>query len=225
MNTTTCWDLIQCAASGDEIARASFSETYLPAVRAYLVARWRRRLNASELEDAVQDVFLACLEPGGVLERARAGEGQGFRAFLFGVVRNVAAGIERSRLAAKDAAGAESFRADELAADEASLSRLFDQAWARNVLQRARDLHAQEAAEAGAQQQRHAELLRLRFSLDLPIRKIAELWGEDPAGVHKAYAKARQEFLACLQLVIAFDHPHDAAAAREECANLARIFE
>ena len=58
MADVTCWTLIESAADGDRAARDAFVERYLPVVRAYLGARWRDRVAGSELEDAVQEVFV-----------------------------------------------------------------------------------------------------------------------------------------------------------------------
>src|SRR5262245_14312420 len=84
--TGTSWTLIDAAAKGNRDARASFSDRYLPLVRAYLGARWSGTPLVAELDDAVQEVFLDCFREGGVLERADPTRGSGFRAFLHGVV-------------------------------------------------------------------------------------------------------------------------------------------
>ena len=87
--------MIQDAAAGDGAARAEFARRYTPLVRAYLGARWRATPLVAEIDDAAQDVFLGCFRDGGVLTRVEAGRPGGFRAFLFGVVRNGARQVER----------------------------------------------------------------------------------------------------------------------------------
>ena len=47
-----------------------------------------------DLDDAVQEVFVECFRQGGVLEAAVDGRVPSFRAFLYGVVRNVARRFE-----------------------------------------------------------------------------------------------------------------------------------
>src|SRR5262249_31943650 len=65
-------------------------------------------------------------------------------------------------------------------------------------------IHGQQALLTGAaprQRQQagdHGELLRLRFEEPLPRRALAARWGVPAAGVHRAYARARQEFRAAL---------------------------
>ena len=54
------------------------------------------------------------------------------------------------------------------------------------------------------------QLLRLRFTDGLPIRAIAERWGEDAAKLHHEYATAREEFRAALRNVVGFHHPRTA---------------
>src|SRR4051794_3289330 len=94
---STCWTLLRDAAAGGAASRAEFAVRYAPAVRAYLAARWRGSQQLRELDDAVQEVFLECLRDGGLLDRAQAGRPGGFRAFLYGAVRNVALRAEASR--------------------------------------------------------------------------------------------------------------------------------
>ncbi len=63
-------------------------------------------------------------------------------------------------------------------------------------------------------------MLRLRFEEGLPIRAIAERWGVAAAGLHHAYALARQEFKAILLEVVAFHHPGSLAEVEQEAASL-----
>src|SRR5258708_40163891 len=70
---------------------------YAPVVRAYLAERWRSSPHLADCEDAVQDVFVECFRKGGVLERADQSRPGGFRAFLYGVVRNVARRFETAK--------------------------------------------------------------------------------------------------------------------------------
>ena len=67
---------------------------YLGVVRAYLAARWQGSPLLADLDDAGQDVFVECFRQGGVLDAATAGRVPSFRAFLYGVVRNVARRFE-----------------------------------------------------------------------------------------------------------------------------------
>src|SRR5207248_3872215 len=136
-----------------------------------------------------------------------------FRAFLYGVIRNVARRFESRPVRA---AG----RLPEIAADEASQSRLFDRAWAQAIMAEAARLQRQRAAEGGPEAARRVELLRLRFEENLPIRAIAERWGADPARLHHAYALARQEFRAALLAVLAFHQPGSPAELEQEAATL-----
>jgi RNA polymerase sigma-70 factor (ECF subfamily) len=192
----TCWTLIQAAAAGDAAARERFARVYLPVVRAYLAARWR--IGGRDVDDAAQDVFVECFKANGLLANADADRPGGFRAFLFGAVRNVAARREVGRRSAGRVS-------DHLPADETSQSRAFDRAWARSLLKEAARVQA-ESATTDATRKR-VELLRFRFQDGLPIRDIAARWGADSAWVHHEYATARDEFREALRKVIAFHHP------------------
>ena len=198
----TCWTLIDGAAAGDKAARDLFVERYLPAVRAYLHARWHDRPYATAIDDAQQEVFLQCFRDGGVLARADKDRAGGFRAFLYGVVQRIAQAFE-SRLARewrRKSPG--TFHPERVEADEASLSKVFDRSWAEAVIGEAGELHEARARERGGDSARSVELLRLRFQQGMPIRDIARLWGEPAEQVHRAYARARAEFRAALRDVL-----------------------
>src|ERR1700722_16449828 len=94
---STCWTLLRDAAAGGEASRAEFAARYAPVIRAYLAVRWRGSKRLRELDDALQEVFIECLRDGGLLDRARADQPGGFRAFLYGAVRNVALRAESKR--------------------------------------------------------------------------------------------------------------------------------
>ena len=47
-----------------------------------------------DLDDVTQEVFVECFRTGGVLEAAGSGRVPRFRAFLYGVIRNVARRVE-----------------------------------------------------------------------------------------------------------------------------------
>jgi RNA polymerase sigma-70 factor (ECF subfamily) len=139
-----------------------------------------------------------------------------FRAFLYGVARNVARRFESRRPQVVLPLG------DAEAAEE-SLSSLFDRAWARAIMveaglrQRARaEAHSPEAV-------RRVELLRLRFEEGMPIREIAERWGEDAGRLHHEYALARKEFRAALLEVVAFHRPGTPAEVEQEAQALLQV--
>jgi RNA polymerase sigma factor (sigma-70 family) len=222
---STCWTLLRDAAAGGEVPRAEFAARYAPVVRAYLAARWRGSDRLNELDDAVQDVFVECLRDGGLLERASADRPGGFRAFLYGAVRNVALRAEerRARRLARDAGDAVDVEA--IPGREGSLSRVFDRAWAKAVVREAADRQAALAARRDLAAVRRVELLRLRFHEEMPIREIARLWGTEAAPMHHEYARARQEFLSALRDVIADHHPGTADEVDRECAQLLALLE
>jgi RNA polymerase sigma-70 factor (ECF subfamily) len=205
--------MIRAAAAGSAADREELARRYLGVVRAYLGARWRGSALRDELEDAAQAVFVECFREGGVLDVAGAGRVPDFRAFLHGVVRNVARRYESrpNRASALPA---------DLVADEESQSRLFDRAWARSVMLEAAERQRQHAHERGDEAVRRVELLRLRFEDGLPIRAIAERWSVPASALHHAYALARQEFKAALMEVVAFHQPGSPAEVEREAAAL-----
>ena len=181
----TCWSLIRGAALGREGDQATFASRYMPTVRAYLTARWRNSSLSSEIEDVVQEVFIACLREGGVLEGANPEHPSGFRALLFSVTRNIALRAEgnRGRRARQDPGSP--VELDRTPNDDPSLSRIFDREYARAIMVEARLEMGRRAAAEGPWAVRRVELLRLRFVEDQPIRAIAKLWQEDPKPVDR----------------------------------------
>jgi RNA polymerase sigma-70 factor (ECF subfamily) len=215
---TTCWALIRAAAGGSPRDREEFARRYAPVLRAYLAARWRGSPLLQDLDDAVQDVFVECFRPDGALDRLDPARDGGFRAFLYGVARNVARRRESRRPREQPPDSAAPLEA--VADDHTSLSRVFDRAWARAILREAARLQEERARVAGEGALRRVELLRLRFHENLPIRDVGRRWGVEAALLHHEYAKAREEFRAALLAVVASHHTGEPAAAEEECRQL-----
>jgi RNA polymerase sigma-70 factor (ECF subfamily) len=212
---STCWTVIRAAASGSPADREELARRYLGVVRTYLASRWRSSALHADLDDAVQEVFVECFKEGGALEAAGAGRVPSFRAFLYGIVRNVARRFESRSLRANSPL-------PEIPANEPSLSQLFERTWAQAIMTEAARLQRQQADKRGPEAAQRVELLRLRFEEGLPIRTIAERWGVPAAGLHHAYALARQEFRAALLQVVAFHHPGSPAEVEQEAASLLR---
>ena len=195
---STCWSLIQDAATGSGSARSVFARTYLPLVRSFFAARWAGPQHASEVEDAVQETFVVCFGEHGPLSQAEE-RVRDFRAYLFGIVRNVAKQFEKRRGRQRVADPVE---VAQVTAREQAQSRAFDKAWALTMMRKAGELmEARAEADTGAARLR-IELLRLRFQKGLPIREIAIRWEMDPDSVHRAYALARDEFHSCLRATV-----------------------
>jgi RNA polymerase sigma-70 factor (ECF subfamily) len=213
--------MIAGAAAGAVRDRAEFARRYTPVVRAYLGARWRGTPLLAEMDDALQEVFLDCFREGGALTRARPGAPRTFRAFLYGVVRNVARRAEHE----VRRGGLPLDTAFDPPADERSLSEAFDRAWAGSLVRQAGARQAALARETGEAAVRRVDLLRLRFQDDLPIREIARLWEEDPAFLHHEYAKARREFSRALTEVVREHNGGEDDEVEAECERLLSYFE
>ena len=89
-------------------------------------------------------------------------------------MRNVALRIEARLARHRRLEPSEGFDPESLAADEPSLSQVFDRAWATSLLREAGRLQAEQAKPRGEEALRRVELLRLRFQEGLPIREIAQ---------------------------------------------------
>ncbi|HLN27339.1 MAG TPA: sigma-70 family RNA polymerase sigma factor [Gemmataceae bacterium] len=208
--------MIRAAAAGSPADREELARRYLHIVRAYLAARWRGSALRGDLDDATQEVFVECFRQGGAVEAAGTGRVPSFRAFLYGVIRNVARRFESRPVCA---AGPP----PDVAADDESQSRLFERTWAQAIMAEAAQLQRQRAAKRGTEAVQRVELLRLRFEENLPIRAIASRWGVDAARLHHAYALARQEFRAALLEVVAFHQPGSTVELEQEAAGLLKV--
>lgn len=219
--SSTCWIAIRGAAQGDSVERDRFARRYAPVIRSYLETRWRATRRAQEVEDAVQDVLMECLRLGGALERADPSRPGGFRAFLFGVTRNVALRIEErggpreERLETADHSAVSS--------EEPELSEAFDRAWGRSIIRQAWELQEERAEKSGPAAARRVELLRARFEEGLPIREVAKKWQADAARLHHEFAQARKEFQSALREVVAFHHGGPQSNVDAECRRILEL--
>lgn len=216
----TCWDVIHGAAAGDRRDRSEFAQRYLPVVRATFKARWRRCSLEDSADDAVQEVFLECFRLQGALERADPRRANGFRAFLSGIVNNVALRCERRQRHRLGREAKGSFHPERLAANNEAVSRLFDREWAVALIKQAGELLEQKARMLDPPARKRVELLKLRFEDGLPIREIASKWGERPALVHESYRKVRREYHDCLREVVASNNPDAIGQCEQECERL-----
>ncbi len=203
---TTCWLMIQGAASGRASDRDLFVRRYESVMRAYLTARWQGTPLEADLDDAMQDIFAECFRAGGVLERAEQGSPGGFRAFLFGVVRNVARRFETARARERQRRTGEELDLDQLAGSEDTLSGAFDRIWAKQLLHEAWERMVNEARSRGPRAMARVELLRSRFQ-GIPVREIAERWRVDRDWLHHQDARARAEFRLAFRQTVAFYNP------------------
>lgn len=221
----TCWTLIRAAAAGSARERETFARVYEPVVRAYLGARWSRDARSlQEMDDAVQEVFVDCLRPQGALERYDPGKGPGFRAFLYGTVRNVARRIEQRRARARTQQEDSKAPLAARPADEESLGAAFDRSWARSLLREAARTQRDQAAQRGDAALERVRLLELRFRDGLPIREIAKRWETDPARLHHVYATARKEFRRVLESLVRFHSPQASSEqVSRECKHLLEL--
>jgi RNA polymerase sigma-70 factor (ECF subfamily) len=212
--------LIEGAAAGNREDREEFARRYEPAVRAYLGARWNGTDHASDIDDAVQEVFLECFRTGGVLERADPDRPGGFRAFLYAVARNVALRLESRRARQMARQAGPGLDPDQIASRERTLSNVFDHAWARSRLREAFALLAENAHAEGESAERRVELLRMHFEQDLALREIARRWDVDEKALYREFDRAKREYRAALEAVVALCHSGTPGEIERECAEL-----
>ena len=207
-DTQTRWTMIHAAAGGSKDALNQFAERYEQTVRNCLAARWNRSHRIALIDDAVQEVFIECIRPGGALSKANSESPSGFRGYLFGVMRNVMLRYETRPMPGHA-------ELPDVVLDECTVGRLFDREYAQATVKEASLLQSRTAESLGPEAVRRVELLQARFYDGLPIREIAERWCVDPGWLHHQYAKARNEFLAALMKVVADSQPSATQAENE----------
>ena len=217
---STRWTVIHGAADGVPAKQAEFARLYGTVIRAYLGARWRQTPLFDHVDDAAQQVFLDCFKENGALGRADQDREGGFRAYLYGVVRNVARALERKQARSRERQATSSIDLEAIASREDSCATVFDRAWASALMRDAAALHLERARKDGSDAVRRHRLLALRYGENLPIRKIALRWGVDADRLHREYPKAREEFKRALMDVVRDLQGDAPQAVAKECARL-----
>lgn len=199
---STCWDLIRKAAEGDMVARSRFAMSYLPLVHASLSARWRGRALRSEVDEAVQEVFLECFKEGGVIVKTSRDPPESFRAFLKTVISNVA---RRREVLEQDGRRRTPISAplEELESRSASPGDALDGRWAAALLKEVLDLVRAWSRSRPEGRSDPVELLQLRFMDGTPVREIARRWNQDVGRLHRELARARASFMEAMAAVLA----------------------
>jgi RNA polymerase sigma factor (sigma-70 family) len=214
---STAWSTIVAAGAGEQSARERFARTYGGVIRAYLAARWRLPLASPEVDDGTQEVFVQCFKPDGALHRVDPHGPARFRSYLYAVVKHVADRIERGngvrRVPQEGAHGL-----DDLARDEATLSRAFDRAWVGAVT---REAWLRMAAGLGADERDRLRILDLRFQAGLAPAEIATQLGLDVTDVYQQLRHAKRDFRQALVEVVGSYHPGASRAEVEaRCVEL-----
>jgi RNA polymerase sigma factor (sigma-70 family) len=222
---STSWSLILGAAARRPEDQERFAALYTPLIKAYLAARWRLPLDHDDVRDGAQESLLQLFRRDGALERADPSRPAGFRAFLYGVVRNVAAMQERKKSRVRESQAATS-GVFEQEADDASLSSVFDRGWAEVVVREARALLQRRAADRGGTGALRARVLELRYQDGLPPREVAPLLGLDVKQVYRLLEDGQADFQEALIDVMASHVPESSREALEaKCVELLLLLE
>lgn len=222
---STSWSLVLGAAARRPADQARFAERYTPVIRAYLAARWRLPVQHEDVGDVAQEVLLQCFRQEGALDALDPARASGFRAFLYGVARNVAAMTER-KWARRHETQAPHSGVFEQPRDEATLSQVFDRQWAEVVVREARAVFQRRAAQCGGRAALRARVMELRFQEGLPPRAIAPRLDLDARLVYKLLEEGPLDFQAALLEVLAGYEPSSSRAELErKCAGLLELLE
>jgi RNA polymerase sigma factor (sigma-70 family) len=224
-NDSTSWSIVLGAAARRPADQERFARLYTPLIKAYLAARWRLPLEHEDVVDGAQEVLLQCFRQDGALDSVERGRASGFRGFLYGVTRNVAAMTERKWSRSREGQATHS-GVFERADDDSSLSHVFDRAWAEVVVREARSLLQRRSLVLGGTAVLRARALELRYQGGLPPREIAPRLGLDVKQVYRLLEDGQVEFQEALVDVMTEQVPGASRAEVErKCAELLDLLE
>ncbi len=216
---STNWSLVMGAANAVPSDRDRFAQRYEPVIRAFLAARWRLSGHHERIDDATQEVFLRCFQDQGALHRVDRQHASRFRAYLRGVVNNVASEMERRRRRGPRECSA----IDDIEKDQATLSRAFDRAWAEMVTAEAWELVARRLLDKRTGEQR-LHVLQLRYIDGLAPREIGSRLGLDPADVYRIIATGRYQFRIALLTIMSGYYPDaEPRVLEDKCRELVEL--
>ena len=176
-------ELITSLAGGDDAALRQLFDRHAP----WLAARLRRALPPDDVEDVLQETFLAVWKNAGTYQPRGTPA-----AWLWGIARNQAALLLRKRGPATRAL------LDEPALDEALLGAVRLASDPAEAAAARTDLDAAAAAALGPQGCPDREVWRLMYEEDRPVAEVATLLGV-PVGTVKSRAhRARRLLRAAL---------------------------
>jgi len=203
---STAWTMIVAAGAGEESARERFARTYGAVIRMYLAARWQLPTTHEAVDDGTQEVFVQCFKPAGALQGVDPAGPARFRSYLYAVVRHVADRIERTNAVRRTPQEPSGAGLDDLARNEATLSRVFDRAWVGMVTRGAWLLMVQHLDGTATGRDR-VQILDLRFKDGLTPAEIAQRLGLETDYVYQQLRNSKRDFRTALLEVVGSYHP------------------
>ena len=197
----TRWSLI--GRIDDQHALTLLIEHYADSVARYLGRKFPTLQRRGDIDDLVQEVLLALMRSGDVLQRAQPSNGGRFRYFLMRVAYNAARNAQRRLMRSDWSLLVDEAVAHEIECDHSSLPDAdMDRAWAASILQQAwTDVRAWAASKHIDQE--GVALLERHILHGQTLRDAAAEMGLTLGTAHRRLAKARSHLQ---QAVI--DHLH-----------------
>ena len=220
---STNWTVVLGAAAGNPSDRDALCRRYESVIRAYLAARWRVPFDSDQITDCTQEVFLQLFRADGALGRVDPSRPSGFRGYLYGVTNRTAVIMERNLARKRRDHAIPGFDPDRIEQSEATLSAVFDKAWAEMLGLEARELVSRQAQKSSVAAKRQ-RCLELRFVRGMPPRDIAPLLDVEVERVYEMLNLAKKEYRAALLTVMSSYHPDLTEKELEEkCSELAAL--
>lgn len=179
-------------------ARELLCDRCRPLVQHWLRRRWRNTALRTQIDDATQDVFVACLQPGGPFDpRSTPPERHELPGILRRVVEDTADILERRYADERRHCRCLEVALARPLPDGADAPIQLDRRWLRGCLEQAvRSLaprHPLATIEHSA-----GEFLSLHLEQGLPVREIARRWRLRSDQVHELRRRAMRRLRAAL---------------------------
>jgi len=214
---SSCWELVEAAASDDRVQRSALYARYEPVVRAFFCARWGLDGRHDRVRAAVQETFFELFRPGSPSDHNAYDAS--FRDYLLEVVRETAPPFEE-----RAAEAAQHDLAAQLTVEnDAVVLHAFDRAWARSLVRQAGALQRERASEHRGGAMLRCQLIEMRFNEGLSLGAAGAKMGLQGETLRTAYAKAGREFAAALREVIREHDPSRPAEVDRTCKNIGRL--
>ena len=199
------WALVVAAADEDRVALAEFARRYDQFVRRVLAKRWLSSPCRRYFDDAVNAVFVECIKPYGVIQKAQSSKGVSFRSLLYRVVCHVAARFERDHV--RDArVVCDSANLAELTESDHNLLEQLTREEVSDAIRRSLAMMTESEDDAT---RRRGELLRQHTCEDLKIIHLASGDPQVAEALHREHSKAKKEFTQILFSVIQVNYDTD----------------
>ena len=195
----TSWVLVGLAGTDEDLAQREFALRYEKFVRRILAKRWLGTVFRTYFDDAIQEVFVECFKPNGVIEKANAQNGNSFRTYLFQVASHVAARFERTHQRQQSIASTNDDHLDDLSSQAMSA---YDLVTREEVADLVREALHRMTHHYNPEVRKRGQLLDRHTCQGEKIIAIADGNPDLAEQLHRDHTKAKREWKSFLVEVV-----------------------